>query len=118
MLLVSSEASAKSFRRAPGTVTYIGRRAEVVRVVRSHITTRDHEVREPYLSRRRGPGPESAGTARDAARWGGSLAVVANPLVPTRPVAIGPAAWLEAGAEATPHPPSGSWHTPLSHLHR
>ena len=41
-----------------------------------------------------GPGPESAGTAGDAARWGGSRAVVgmaADPLVPTRPAAMGPA---------------------------
>jgi hypothetical protein len=41
-----------------------------------------------------GPGTESAGTARDAARWGGSMAVVgmaADPLVPTMTVVIGPA---------------------------
>ena len=35
--------------------------------------------------------------------------MAANPLVPTRPVVIGPAAWLDAGAVAmAPHPPSGS----------
>ena len=44
--------------------------------------------------------------------------MAANPLVPTRPVAIGPAAWLEAGAEAMePHPPAHSRHAPLGHLH-
>lgn len=45
--------------------------------------------------------------------------MAANPLVPTRPAAIGQAARSEASAGVTePHPPSGSRNPSLRHLYR
>ncbi len=47
------------------------------------------------------------------------VGMAANPLVPNRPAAIGPAAGLKASAEATtPHPPPGSRNATLHHMYR